>query len=113
MLQHYYQTLCKILDAHDSPRRPAWSEVVEGMEEQRLGAVIAAVVCFPTNLMEENFSAQIMNDSASYTEYFYGDRMKFVLPIMKQDSVYERRINEAVIEMAELASQLDQLPKPS
>jgi len=83
------------------------------MEEQRLGAVITAMLYFPTVLMEENISAQIFGDSASYIEYSFGDRMKFVLPIMKQDSVYERRINEAVIEMAELASQLDQLPKPS
>lgn len=113
MLQYYYETLCKVLDDHESPRKPAWSEVVEGMEEQRLGAVITAVLYFPTVLLEENISAQIFGDSASYIEYSFGDRMKFVLPIMKQDSVYERRINEAVIEMAELASQLDQLPKPS
>jgi len=32
---------------------------------------------------------------------------------MKKDPVYNKRISEAVIELAELASRLDQLPKPS
>ncbi|XP_025262867.1 uncharacterized protein LOC105257333 [Camponotus floridanus] len=113
MLQYYYETLCKILDEHESPRKPAWSEVVEGMEEQRLGAIITAVIIFPTVLIEENIGAQILGNSASYTEFSFGDRMKFVSSVMKQDSVYERRINETVIELAELASRLDQLPKPS
>lgn len=113
MLQYYYETLCKILDEHESPRKPAWSEVVEGMEEQRLGAIITAVIIFPTVLIEENIGAQILGNSASYTEFSFGDRMKFVSSVMKQDSVYERRINETVIELAKLASRLDQLPKPS
>lgn len=113
MLQHYYETLCEILNAHETPQKPAWSEVVEGMEEQRLGALITAVLYFPTVLMDENLGAQVMNDSVSYAEYYFRDRKKFVLSNMKKDSVYERRINEAVVEIAELASRLDQLPKPS
>ncbi|XP_011266195.2 uncharacterized protein LOC105257334 [Camponotus floridanus] len=113
MLQYYYETLCKILDEHESPRKPAWSEVVEGMEEQRLGAVITALIILPLVLMKDNIGTQIMDDSGSYTEFYFGDRMKFVSSFMKQDSVYEKRINETVIELAELASRLDQLPKPS
>ncbi|XP_072749998.1 uncharacterized kinase-like protein D1044.1 [Anoplolepis gracilipes] len=113
MLRHYYETLCEILNAHKAPRKPAWSELIEGMEEQRLGAVITAVFYFPTVLMDESISMEIMSDSTSYNEYCFLNRKKFILPIMKKDPVYERRLNEAVIEMAELASRLDQLPKPS
>ncbi|KMQ91529.1 putative kinase-like protein [Lasius niger] len=111
MLRHYYETLCEILNAHEAVRKPSWSEVVQGMEEQRLGAVITAALYFPTVLMDESFNVQIMNDS--YVEYCFLNRKKFVLSIMEKDSVYERRIREAVVEFAELASRLDQLPKPS
>lgn len=114
MLRHYYETLCEILDAHETPRRrPAWSEMIEGMEEQRLGAVITAALYFPTVLMDESSSAEIMNDQTSYVEFCFRDRKKFVWSNMKKDAVYKRRINETVVEMAELASRLDQLPRPT
>jgi len=115
MLHHYYEILCETLNVHDihDIQRPAWSEVVDGMEEQRLAAVITATIYFPTILMDEKLSAQIMNNPTSYAEYFFRDRKDFVLSNMKKDSVYKTRISETVVELAELASRLDQLPKPS
>ncbi|RLU25036.1 hypothetical protein DMN91_003128 [Ooceraea biroi] len=115
MLHHYYETLCETLNAHEirDARRPAWLEVVDGMEEQRLAAVITAVVYFPTVLMDEELGARVMNDPATYAEYYFRNRKEFVLSNMKKDPLYERRISEAVVELAELASRLDQLPKPS
>lgn len=114
MLHHYYDTLCETLNIHGIHTRiPPWSELIEGMEEQRLGAVITAVSFFPTVLMDENLSAQVINNSASYVEYYFRDKKNVVLSNMEKDPVYKRRISEAVIELAELASQLDQLPKPS
>lgn len=116
MLRHYYETLRATLNAHDEARLariPSLLEVVEGMEEQRLSAVITATMYFPTVLMDENRSTRIMNDPASYDEFSFGNREKFVLANMTVDPVYERRINEAVIELAELASRLDRLPEPS
>ncbi|XP_014477064.1 PREDICTED: uncharacterized protein LOC106745716 [Dinoponera quadriceps] len=115
MLRYYYETLCETLDTHEASlrRRPAWSEVVEGFEEQRLSSLITAIIYFPTILMDEKLSAQILNDSESYTEYTFRNRTKFVLSVMEKDLDYGRRISEAVAELAELASRLDQLPKPS
>ncbi|XP_032679130.1 uncharacterized protein LOC116847824 [Odontomachus brunneus] len=115
MLRYYYKTLCETLDAHgvSLTQRPAWSEVVEGMEEQRLSALITATIYFPTVLMNEKCSAQICNDPASFVEYVFRNRIESVFSNMEKDSAYGRRLNEAVAELVELASRLDQLPKPS
>ncbi|XP_029165279.1 uncharacterized protein LOC114936288 [Nylanderia fulva] len=113
MLRYYYETLCEILDDHGAVRRPCWSEIVQGMEEQRLGALITAVLLFPTILMDESLGMEIMGDSETYAKIWFEDRTEFVLSNIKKDSIYERRITEAVVELAELASRLDQLPKPS
>lgn len=114
MLQYYYKVLCEILHTHNSHmKKPSWSELIDGMEEQRLGAVIIATMYFPSVLMDENLSAQIMNDSASFVEYNFQNRGKFILSNMEKDEVYARRISETIIELVELASRLDELPKPS
>ncbi|XP_012215176.1 uncharacterized protein [Linepithema humile] len=115
MLRYYYETLCDTLNAHAKirTRRSLWSEVVEGMEEQRLAAVITASIYFPTILMDENLSAQVMKDSASYANYYFWNRKEFVLSNMEKDKVYGRRISETIVELVELASRLDQLIKPS
>lgn len=115
MLRHYYETLCETLDAHefDLTQRPAWSELVDGIEEQRLCSLVTAIIYFPTVLMNEKVSAQIFDDPVSYIEYTFRNRTKFVLSLMEKDPAYGRRISEAVAELAELASRLDQLPKPS
>lgn len=114
MLHHYYDTLCETLNIHGTyTQAPPWSELIQGMEEQRLGAIITAVIYFPTVLLDENISARVMNTSASYAEYCFRNRKEFVFSNMEKDPVYKRRINEVVIELAELASRLDQLPKPS
>lgn len=115
MLRYYYEMLCEILDIHgvNMTERPAWSEILEGIEEQRLCSLVTAITYYPTILMDEKISAQLLGDPVTYAEYTFQDRTKFVLPIMEKDSVYRRRISEAVIELAEFASKLDQLPKPS
>ncbi|XP_018312827.1 uncharacterized protein [Mycetomoellerius zeteki] len=114
MLHHYYDTLRETLNMHEiRVQIPPWSELIEGMEEQRLGAVITTVLFFPTVLMDENLSAQLMNNPASYMKFYFRDKKEFVLLNMKKDPIYNKRISEAIIELAEFALRLDQLPKPS
>jgi len=112
MLRHYYDTLRETLNIHEIPVQiPPWSELIEGMEEQRLGAIITAIICFPTVLIDETRDAQVMK-SVSFSDFFW-NKKAFIFSNMEKDPVYKRRINEVVIELAELASRLDQLPKPS
>ncbi|XP_018353409.1 PREDICTED: uncharacterized protein LOC108755101 [Trachymyrmex septentrionalis] len=114
MLRHYYDTLQETLNMHEiRVQIPPWSELIEGMEEQRLGAVITTILFFPTVLMNDKLAAQIMDNPASYVKFYFRDKKEHVLLNMKKDPVYNKRISEAVIELAELASRLDQLPKPS
>ncbi|KAL0113942.1 hypothetical protein PUN28_011341 [Cardiocondyla obscurior] len=114
MLHHYYDTLHETLNIHGAHiQTPPWSELIEGMEEQRLGAVITAVIYFPTVLMDETLGGRIINDPVSYAKYTFRDRTETVLSVMETDSIYKKRINEAVVELVELALRLDQLPKPS
>lgn len=113
MLRHYYDALCETLNIHGNQTQiPPWSELIEGMEEQRLGAVITAIIYFPTVLLDEDLGARVMNPT-SYIEYYFRNRKEFVLSTMEKNPVYKRRISEAVTELAELASRMDQLPKPS
>ncbi|KAK2582530.1 hypothetical protein KPH14_004824 [Odynerus spinipes] len=113
MLKHYYAVLCETLKANRfSGRYPSWSELVQGIEEQRLGSLITAMLYFPTVLMDENLGAKIMNDPTTYSEYVFRDRANIVITNMKQDPEYNNRIAETIEELIELASRLNELPKP-
>ncbi|KAI4487738.1 hypothetical protein M0802_011884 [Mischocyttarus mexicanus] len=113
MLKHYYKVLCDTLKAHQfSGQYPSWSELLQGIEEQRLGSLITALLYFPTVLMDETLSAQIMNDNNSYTEYVFRDRTNIVLNNMKRDLEYASRITETIEELIEIAQRLDELPVP-
>lgn len=113
MLKHYYSVLCETLESNQyRGQYPSWSELVQGMEEQRLGSLITALLYFPTVLMDADRSAKIMNDPTSYSEYVFRDRANIVITNMKQDPEYNNRITETIEELIELATRLNELPKP-
>ncbi|KAI4488073.1 hypothetical protein M0804_004921 [Polistes exclamans] len=113
MLKHYYKVLCDTLKANQfSGQYPSWSELLQGIEEQRLGSLITAMVYFPTVLMDETLSAQILNDTNCYTEFVFHDRTDIVINNMKQDLEYANRITETIEELIEIAQRFDELPVP-
>lgn len=113
MLKHYYEVLCDTLKAHKfTGQCPSWYELIQGIEEQRLGSLITAMLYFPTVLMDESISAQIMNDSKGYTEYVFRDRTDIVIGNMKRDLEYNNRITETIEELIEIAKRLNELPVP-
>ena len=115
MLKHYYSVLCETLTSAKSVsvKVPSWSELVEGMEEQRLCALITAAIYFQTVLLDEKVGAEIMNNSDSYHEFEFVNRNETVLKIMKIDPVYRKRLSETVTELVEFSFRLDKLPKPT
>ncbi|XP_017788476.1 PREDICTED: uncharacterized protein LOC108571019 [Habropoda laboriosa] len=115
MLKHYYSVLCKILNSTKSicVEVPPWSELIQGIEEQRLAAVITAVIYFQTVLMDEEVSAKILNEPNSYYEFEFKDRNEPVLNAMKTDPMYCKRLTEIITELVELSFRLDKLPKPT
>lgn len=114
MLKHYYRVLCETVKSRSSSVEvPPLSELIQGMEEQRLGAVITAAIYYQTVLLDENLGAQIMNDPDSYNKYVFQNRNEIVLKNMKTDPEYGRRIRDVVTELVELSFRLDELPKPT
>lgn len=115
MARLYYTTLCDVLRINDCPTKdvPSWSELVEGMEEQRLAGVITAVQFFPSVLMNGKVCAKVLKDPADYTQYTHVDRRDVVMECMKNDVVYRERIEDCVRELAELALKIDCLPVPT
>ena len=115
MLEHYYNVLRETLSSAKSTSVdvPPWSELTQGMEEQRLAALITAATYHQTVLLDENLSAEIMNDPDQYSEYVFHGRDEIVLQNMKNDPEYGRRIMDAVTELVELSFRLDELPKPT
>lgn len=115
MLKHYYSVLCETMNSTKSVsvEIPSWSELIEGIEEQRLGAIITAAMYFQTVLLDEKTSMEIMNDSAGYHEFVFNDRKKIVLDVMKIDPVYNKRLIEIVSELVEYSFRLDELPNPT
>lgn len=113
MLKHYYSVLCETLNSAKSTavEIPSWSELIEGIEEQRLAAVITAATYYQTVLIDEELSAQIFSNSESYYEFEFINRNEKVLEIMEIDPVYKRRLTEAVTELVQLSFRLDELPK--
>ncbi|XP_076627863.1 uncharacterized protein LOC143345039 [Colletes latitarsis] len=115
MLKHYYSVLRETFNSMNSTsvEIPSWSELVQGMEEQRLGALITAVIYYQTVLMDEGLSAQIMNEADRFIDYVFRNRKSIVLRAMKNDPVYNKRLGDAVAELVELSFRLEQLPKPT
>lgn len=115
MLKHYYSVLCEIINSTKAiaVEVPSWSELVEGMEEQRLAAVITAAIYFQTVLLDAKTGAEILNDPDSYNDFEFKDRNETVLRVMKIDPVYCKRVTEAVTELVQLSFRLDELPKPT
>ncbi|CAK9823138.1 hypothetical protein ANTRET_LOCUS1538 [Anthophora retusa] len=115
MLKHYYSVLCEILNSTKSVyvEVPPWSELIEGMEEQRLAAIITAAVYFQTVLLDEQISANIMNNPDAYHKFEFKNRNEIVINAMKTDPMYCKRLTETVTELVELSFRLDELPKPT
>ncbi|XP_054008721.1 uncharacterized protein LOC128892375 [Hylaeus anthracinus] len=115
MLKHYYSVLCETLNSMKSTsvELPPWSELVQGMEEQRLGAAITAAAYYQTVLLDEDLGARIMNKPDSYNEYVFKNRDNIVIEAMKNDAAYNKRISESVAELVELSFRFEELPKPT
>ncbi|XP_031836890.1 uncharacterized protein LOC116428860 [Nomia melanderi] len=114
MLKHYYSVLCETLKSSEiSVEIPAWSEIVEGMEEQRLGGAITAASFFQTVMMNDTMALEITSNSDTFHKYSFEGRNEIVLNMMKNDPNYGKRLTEAVTELVELSARFEELPKPT
>ncbi|XP_046427243.1 uncharacterized protein LOC124305789 isoform X1 [Neodiprion virginianus] len=113
MVSHYYSTLCETLAMYDPPiEPPSFSDIVKGMEEQKLGALVTAMIYLPTVLLDGALGATVMNNPVTYAKYVYNDRRDVVLSNMKRDTMYDSRIKEVVTELHEFSKRLHNLPMP-
>ncbi|XP_074094764.1 uncharacterized protein LOC141524634 [Cotesia typhae] len=113
MIKCYYNNLIECLKMNPIIKEyPLWEEIIDGYEEQKLGAVVTATLYFPTTLLDGKLGAEIMNNPESYTQFRYEDRRDFVLEIMKKDPVYNLMLRGIVGELVELSVKLDSLPEP-
>lgn len=113
MIRHYYDTLCETLGMYNPPvKPPSFSDILKGMEEQRLGALVTAMIYLPTVLMDGALGAKVMENPVTYANYVYTDRRDVVLSNMKRDVVYDTRIKEVVGELHEFSQRLQTLPVP-
>lgn len=92
---------------------PAWSELIEGIEEQRLAAIITAAIYFQTVLLDEKLGAEILGNPNSYHEFEFKNRNETVLKLMEIDPIYNKRLTEIVTELVEFSFRLNELPKPT
>ncbi|XP_054008715.1 uncharacterized protein LOC128892369 [Hylaeus anthracinus] len=115
MLKHYYSVLRETLYSmrSTSVEVPPWSELVQGMEEQRLGAVITAAIYYQTVLLDENLGDQIMNEFDTFNEYIFKNRNDIVIDAMKNDPVFKKRMTETINELVEYSFRFEDLPKPT
>ncbi|XP_008207977.1 uncharacterized protein LOC103316378 [Nasonia vitripennis] len=114
LLEHYYVTLRKTLvDNAFKGVMPSYEELLLGVEEQRLGAVVTVAVDHPTVMMDGKMAATIMDDPTTYEAFFFKDRKPFVDKIMSVDPEFERVVKAAVQELAEMSLIVDSLPRPT
>ncbi|XP_043482957.1 uncharacterized protein LOC122511642 [Leptopilina heterotoma] len=114
LIKHYFAVLTRaLMENNKNIQIPSWSELLDGIEEQRLCAIVTAAIFFPTVLMDGKSGAEIFDDPENYDKYVFHDRKDFVFSIMQRDPHYARRINEIVEELVEFAEKLQHLPNPS
>ncbi|XP_020708191.1 uncharacterized protein LOC105686686 [Athalia rosae] len=113
MVRHYYSVLCETLAMYNPPiEPPSFSSILKGMEEQKLGALVTAMIYLPTVLLDGALGAQVMNNPVTYAKYVYTDRRDVVLTNMKHDIMYDTRIKEVVTELHKFSQRLPTLPMP-
>ncbi|XP_023314911.1 uncharacterized protein LOC111693711 [Trichogramma pretiosum] len=114
MIELYTETLLERLSTtrYEGPR-PEREDILRCYEEQRMPACATAVIFHPTVLMSGRVAAQIMDEPATYEEYYFRNRLPFVRRIMAGDKEYEARILEDVEELVEMSRRYDDLPKPT
>ncbi|XP_043281382.1 uncharacterized protein [Venturia canescens] len=114
MLRYYYQCLKDSLDFGSTifVETPSWRDLQLSYEEQRLGALVTAIMYFPTVLLDGLTGAKIMNDPETYKEFVTVDRRDQVLENMQRDPEYRQRLNETVRELVEMSHKLEELPQP-
>lgn len=114
VIEHYYATLKEtLIISRFRGVIPSYEEVLQGAEEQRLPALVTAMIFHPTVLMDGKTAARIMDDPVTYEAYYFRDRRPFVKEIMAADAEYEGWIKETVRELAEMSAVADSLPRPS
>lgn len=115
LLRYYYEELLKCLKINYRTQvaQPSWQDVLDGWEEQKLAAVVTAIMYFPTVLLDGLTGAEIMNDDEKYAKFVLCDRRDVVIANMKRDEIYGERLREIVGELVEMSMQLDDYPSPS
>ncbi|XP_001601082.1 uncharacterized protein LOC100116640 [Nasonia vitripennis] len=112
MIDYYYAVLTECLTINSfKGDLPSFEEVMNGIEEQRLPAVVTACIFHPTVLMDGKTAGRIMNDSTTYEAYYFTRRKPFVDAIMAEDPEYEKWVRDDVRELAEITSRMDSVPK--
>jgi hypothetical protein len=114
MIEYYYARLTEHLSInHYTGDVPTFKEVMQGVEEQRLLALVTAMIFHPTVLMNSTTAATIMDNSDTYERYYFIDRKPFVDKIMAEDPEYKQKLIETVEELVEMSLILDNLPRPT
>ncbi|KAJ8680536.1 hypothetical protein QAD02_016323 [Eretmocerus hayati] len=112
MLEYYHACLIETLKMSSYEGKvPELEEVMQGAEEQKYPAVVAAAIFLPTVLMDGKTGAKIMDNTDSYEHYYFRDRKPFVDEIMSRDEEYAQRLRETFRELAELSLIADTLPR--
>lgn len=108
LLRHYYTTLCEILRSNKrNARVPAWSELVHGVDEIRLGVAILSMLYFPTSTLDGDKCADLFRDPDEMTKFVMVDRVDKTLEMMGRDEKYAERIAQSVQEVYELGVSLE------
>ena len=115
MLRYYYESLNQCLRINATianVKFPRWCDVELSYEEQKLGALVTAVMYYPTVLLDGTLGATIMNNPATYKQFVLNDRRGPVMENMKRDQQYRCRIEETVRELVQISERLDELHQP-
>ncbi|XP_076183460.1 uncharacterized protein LOC143155069 [Ptiloglossa arizonensis] len=116
MLKHYYSVLCETLNSMKpivSVQVPPWSELIEGVNEQRIGSLITTAIYSQTVLLDKDMCMKFMKDSDSYNQYIFLNRNDLVLDAMRNDLSYNKRLTGIITELVELSFRFEELPKPT
>ncbi|XP_058803307.1 uncharacterized protein LOC131671122 [Phymastichus coffea] len=112
VIHHYYKIFQETLNLCDYKGQvPSFEELKQGVEEQRLPALIIAAANFHMILMDGKEVAEIMNDPKESEIYFFKERKRFVDKVMAQNLVYAKRVKDITREMVEMSLKFDEFPK--
>ncbi|XP_058795067.1 uncharacterized protein LOC131666425 [Phymastichus coffea] len=103
LLKHYHEVLCEILKDAGEMTCPKFQDILDEYEERRIIGIVTINLYFPTNQVDGETLAEMIEDPDRLDRLMARDRANVVFEMMKENEGYKELIESTVRELVEVS----------